>query len=61
MRKLEADLTGRFMEARAFFSRPYGTAGSAVFRNNPGNTGLLHVIKDLFDPAHVLCPGRFSL
>lgn len=61
MKKLEAELTVRLMAGSAFFSRPYGTAAQTVFKNNPGNTGLLYIIKDLFDPAHVLSPGRFSL
>ena len=61
MKKLEADLTARLISARVFFSRPYGTAARTVFANNPGNTALLRVIKEMFDPAGVLSPGRFSL
>ena len=49
------------MEARAFFSRPYGTAAEMVFKNNPGNTELIRVIKGMFDPANMLSPGKFSL
>lgn len=61
VRNFEADVTGRLIKARAFFSRPYGKAAEMVFKNNPGNTALIRVIKDLFDPANILNPGKFSL
>jgi FAD/FMN-containing dehydrogenase len=61
MKKLEADLTGRLMQARAFFSRPYGAASRAVFNNNPANTELIRVIKSMFDPDNILSPGKFGL
>jgi FAD/FMN-containing dehydrogenase len=61
IRNFEADVTGRLIQARAFFSRPYGKAAEMVFQNNPGNTALIRVIKDLFDPANILNPGKFSL
>jgi hypothetical protein len=61
MKKYEADVTERLMKAGAFFSRPYGKAAETVFKNNPGNTGLIRVIKGLFDPGNILNPGKFSL
>jgi FAD/FMN-containing dehydrogenase len=61
MKKFEARLTDQLMAAKAFFSRPYGRAAETVFANNPGNTGLLRVIKSMFDPDNVLNPGKFHL
>jgi FAD/FMN-containing dehydrogenase len=61
LKKFEADLTGRLIKAGAFFSRPYGRAAEMVFKNNPGNTGLMRVVKGLFDPDNILNPGKFNL
>ncbi|MBP7738496.1 MAG: FAD-binding oxidoreductase [Spirochaetes bacterium] len=61
MKRLEADLTERLMKEKAFFSRPYGSASRRVFDNNPGNTELLKIIKEMFDPGNVLNPGKFGL
>lgn len=61
MKKLEADLTVRLMQAKAFFSRPYGAAAHSVFKNNPANTELIRVIKGMFDPGNILSPGKFGL
>ena len=57
----ESDVTARLIAAKAFFSRPYGKAADMVFRNNPANTELIKIIKDLFDPGHIYNPGKFSL
>ena len=61
MRRVEADLTKRLLEAGAFFSRPYGTMADTVFKKNPGNTRLIKIAKKLFDPDNILNPGKFSL
>jgi hypothetical protein len=61
VKNFESDVTVRLIEAKAFFSRPYGKASELVFRNNPGNTELIRIIKDLFDPGHILSPGKFAL
>lgn len=46
--------------AKAFFSRPYGYAESAVFKNNPVNTEFLFKLKRIFDPSRILNPGKFG-
>jgi len=61
MKNFEAAVTERLIKARAFFSRPYGIAAEMVFKNNPGNTELIRVIKSLFDPENILNPGKFHL
>ncbi len=57
--QLERQATVRLMEAGAFFSRPYGSAAELVWRQNPGNTRLLRLIKGIFDPNQVLQRGKW--
>jgi len=59
MQTLEASLTDSLLEAGAFFSRPYGAAVDKVFQKNPGNTRLIRIAKQIFDPDNILNPGRF--
>jgi FAD/FMN-containing dehydrogenase len=61
MKNFEAEVTDRLIKGGAFFSRPYGQAAELVFKNNPGNTELIRVIKGLFDPENILNPGKFGL
>lgn len=61
MRRLESDAAQDLNKAGAYFSRPYGTAEKIVFKNNPGNTELLKKAKDIFDPNHILNPGKFGI
>lgn len=42
----------------AFFSRPYGIWADIAFRKNAEHTSLLRNLKGLFDPNHVLNPGK---
>lgn len=61
MKKVEVDLVNELLDAGAFFSRPYGTAADKVFKKNTGNTKLIRIAKNLFDPDNILNPGKFSL
>lgn len=61
MRKLERESVMRLAEAGAFFSRPYGSAGDVVFKQNPLNYELLKKVKGIFDPNRVLNNGKWSL
>ncbi len=61
MGRLEAEAVKGLNHAQAYFSRPYGTAEKIVFKNNPANTELLKKAKDIFDPNHVLQPGKFGI
>ena len=61
MKRFEVHLTDRLMAAKAFFSRPYGRAAEIVYGNNPENTGLIRLIKSMFDPDNVLNPGKLPL
>jgi FAD/FMN-containing dehydrogenase len=61
IRKLEKEAVMRLAEAGAFFSRPYGSAGEVVFKQNPLNYELLKKVKGIFDPNRVLNDGKWGL
>jgi FAD/FMN-containing dehydrogenase len=45
-------------EAGAYFSRPYGEWSDWVFAADPATAALTRTIKDIFDPNHVMNPGK---
>jgi FAD/FMN-containing dehydrogenase len=59
LRRFEAQVTRRLMEAGAFFSRPYGAASQLAWAQNPGQTDLARTIKGIFDPHQVLQRGKW--
>jgi len=61
MRKLEKESVVKLAGAGAFFSRPYGTAGEVVFKQNPLNYEVLKKVKAIFDPNKVLNNGKWGL
>jgi FAD/FMN-containing dehydrogenase len=61
MRKLEKESVIKLAEAGAFFSRPYGSAGEVVFKQNPLNYEVLKKVKAIFDPNRVLNNGKWGL
>jgi FAD/FMN-containing dehydrogenase len=42
----------------AYFSRPYGIWADMVYNRDASNTTMLRTIKGIFDPNHVLNPGK---
>jgi FAD/FMN-containing dehydrogenase len=42
----------------AYFSRPYGIWADMVYNRDASNTSMLRTIKGIFDPNHVLNPGK---
>lgn len=42
----------------AFFSRPYGMWASIAYKKDPMHTDVLRKLKTLFDPHHILNPGK---
>jgi FAD/FMN-containing dehydrogenase len=60
LKTLEVETFDALNTAHAFFSRPYGHAELAVFKNNPVNTEFLRKMKQIFDPGHILNPGKFG-
>jgi len=61
MRKLERESVMRLAEAGAFFSRPYGSAGEVVFKQNPLSYEVLRKVKGIFDPNRVLNNDKWGL
>jgi FAD/FMN-containing dehydrogenase len=61
MRKLEKEAVMKLTGAGAFFSRPYGSAGEVVFKQNPQNYEVLKKVKGIFDPNRVLNNGKWGL
>ena len=62
----DADRTLRFFqgvsyklkEEGAYFSRPYGIWSDMVYQEDFRNTIVTRKIKDIFDPNHVMNPGK---
>ena len=50
-----------YSEKGAFFNRPYGAALDSAFSKNELNYETLKKIKNIFDPNHILNPGKFGL
>lgn len=46
------------LENNAYFSRPYGDWADMVYRKDSDSTGTLRKIKELFDPNHIMNPGK---
>jgi len=46
------------MKQGAYFSRPYGMWANMVYNRDAQSTILLKEIKEIFDPNHVLNPGK---
>ncbi len=61
MRRLEKESVMRLAVAGAFFSRPYGSAGDVVFKQNPLSYEVLKKVKGIFDPNRVLNNGKWGL
>jgi FAD/FMN-containing dehydrogenase len=59
--KLEGAAVRKLAEKGAFFSRPYGSAGSMVFGQNQPSYDLLRKMKGIFDPHRVLNSGKWGL
>ena len=55
---LYRDLSKELMNAGAFYSRPYGIWADLVYDRNAQNTILNNKMKDIFDPEHIMNPGK---
>jgi FAD/FMN-containing dehydrogenase len=61
MRGLEREAVIELARKGAYFSRPYGSAGQVVFRQNPLSYEVLKKMKGIFDPRRVLNRGKWGL
>jgi FAD/FMN-containing dehydrogenase len=52
-------LAARNLIARgAFFSRPYGENTALIFNKDAANVAVLNKFKKIFDPNHIMNPGK---
>jgi FAD linked oxidases, C-terminal domain len=58
MRSLVDDLAASFMDAGAYFSRPYGSWAPPVYNHDAAARDALRKVKAIFDPVGVLNPGK---
>jgi FAD/FMN-containing dehydrogenase len=55
---LSARAIQRLMAKGAFFSRPYGDAARAVLNRDAATAAALFKLKGVFDPNHIMNPGK---
>ena len=56
--KLFKELSSTLLKAGAYFSRPYPLWAELVYKQNPKGTEILKKVKNVFDPQHILNPGK---
>lgn len=56
--KLSTRTIQRLITKGAYFSRPYGHAAKAVFNRDAATAAALVKVKTVFDPNHIMNPGR---
>jgi FAD/FMN-containing dehydrogenase len=52
------DASHRLLRQGAFFSRPYGIWAEMVYNADARTTAVTQKIKEIFDPRHVMNPGK---
>lgn len=56
-----SEVAGPLIEAGAFFSRPHGDWAGPAMQAARSSFWIYRKMKDIFDPDHVLAPGRLML
>lgn len=56
-----AQVARPLIEAGAFFSRPHGSWSEPAMEAAGSSLWVYRKIKDIFDPDHILAPGRLTL
>jgi hypothetical protein len=57
-KKLLAIAPAELLKNGAFFSRPYGPIAKMVYEKYPEQVEALKKLKNIFDPQHILNPGK---
>ncbi len=52
------DASRRLFDQKAYFSRPYGIWAGMVYNADAATANVTTKIKDIFDPNHVMNPGK---
>lgn len=58
VKSLSLDATLELLSTGAFFSRPYGHISRLIMNRNAAHVAALRKIKEIFDPAHIMNPGK---
>jgi FAD/FMN-containing dehydrogenase len=58
VRELYVETSEELINLGAFFSRPYGPWADMVYRRTTVYTNTLKEIKKVFDPTHIMNPGK---
>jgi len=58
IKSLYLELSEQLMTEGAFFTRPYGPWADMVYRRTTTYTNTLKELKKIFDPNHILNPGK---
>jgi FAD/FMN-containing dehydrogenase len=58
VRELSVSATRGLLASGAFFSRPYGQSAGMVFNRDAATVAVLNKLKGIFDPNHVMNPGK---
>jgi FAD/FMN-containing dehydrogenase len=56
--ELFRDASQRLFRQKAYFSRPYGIWADMVYNADARTTIVTRKVKDIFDPNHVMNPGK---
>jgi len=58
VKDLSAIATKNLIAKGAFFSRPYGENAAMIFNRDAANVAVLNKFKNIFDPNHIMNPGK---
>jgi len=58
VKELSATATKNLMAKGAFFSRPYGESAGMILNRDAATVAVLKKLKNMFDPNHVMNPGK---
>jgi FAD/FMN-containing dehydrogenase len=58
VKDLSAIATRNLLAKGAFFSRPYGENAAMIFNRDAANVAVLNKFKKIFDPNHIMNPGK---
>ncbi len=58
VKELHEKASRMHLDDNAYFSRPYGPWADMVFRRDSDSTDTLRKVKALFDPNHIMNPGK---
>ncbi len=58
VKELSATATKSLIAKGAFFSRPYGESAGMILNRDAATVAVLNKLKNMFDPNHVMNPGK---